>query len=57
MKFAPNFGDYLHEMVFNRHAQRFEVAKNRVLLHGAVIEIDDATGKAVKIQRVAEKLL
>ena len=34
--------------------QRFEVAKNNVLLHGAVIEIDDATGKALKIQRVAE---
>ncbi|MGA2854170.1 MAG: TIGR00282 family metallophosphoesterase [Verrucomicrobiota bacterium] len=36
--------------------QRFEVAKNRVLLHGAVIEIDDASGKAVKIQRLAESL-
>jgi metallophosphoesterase (TIGR00282 family) len=36
--------------------QRFEVAKNRVLLHGAVIEIDDATGKALKIQRVSERL-
>ena len=34
--------------------QRFDVAKNRVLLHGAVIEIDDATGKARRIQRVAE---
>ena len=34
--------------------QRFEVAKNNVLLHGAIIEIDDATGKALKIQRVAE---
>jgi metallophosphoesterase (TIGR00282 family) len=34
--------------------QRFEVAKDRVLLHGAVIEIDDASGKALKIQRVAE---
>jgi hypothetical protein len=34
--------------------QRFEVAKNRVLLHGCVIEIDDASGKAVKIQRVSE---
>jgi len=34
--------------------QRFEVAKDRVLLHGAVIEIDDATGKAIKIQRIAE---
>jgi metallophosphoesterase (TIGR00282 family) len=37
--------------------QRFEVAKNRVLLHGAVIEIDDATGKALKIQRVSEKII
>jgi len=36
--------------------QRFEVAKNRVLLHGAVIEIDDASGKAVEIQRVSEAL-
>jgi 2',3'-cyclic-nucleotide 2'-phosphodiesterase len=36
--------------------QRFEVAKNRVLLHGAVIEIDDASGKAVKIQRVSEAI-
>ncbi len=34
--------------------QRFEVAKNNVLLHGAVIEIDDASGKALKIQRLAE---
>jgi hypothetical protein len=25
-----------------------------VLLHGAVIEIDDASGKAIKIQRVSE---
>ena len=36
--------------------QRFEVAKNRVQLHGAVIEIDDATGKAIKIQRISETL-
>jgi hypothetical protein len=34
--------------------QRFEVAKDRVLLHGAVIEIDNISGKAVKIQRVSE---
>jgi 2',3'-cyclic-nucleotide 2'-phosphodiesterase len=34
--------------------QRFEVAKNHVLLNGAVIEIDEATGKAMKIQRVSE---
>jgi calcineurin-like phosphoesterase len=32
------------------------VAKNRVLLHGAVIEIDDASGKAVKIRRVSESV-
>jgi calcineurin-like phosphoesterase len=37
--------------------QRFEVAKNRVQLHGAVIEIDDTTGKASKIQRLAEHLI
>jgi calcineurin-like phosphoesterase len=36
--------------------QRFEVAKNRVLFHGVVIGIDDASGKAVKIQRVSETL-
>ena len=36
--------------------QRFEVAKGRVLLHGVVIEINDATGAALKIQRVAEAL-
>ena len=36
--------------------QRFEVATQRVMLHGAVIEIDEATGKALKIQRVAELL-
>jgi len=36
--------------------QRFEVAKDRVFLNGAVIEIDDASGKAVKIQRVSEAI-
>jgi hypothetical protein len=36
--------------------QRFEVAKDHVLLHGAVIEIDDASGKAVNIQRVSEPI-
>ena len=34
--------------------QRFEVARNDVKLHGVLINIDDASGKAVKIQRVAE---
>ena len=36
--------------------QRFDVAKNRVMLHGAMIEIDDASGRAIKIQRVSESL-
>jgi 2',3'-cyclic-nucleotide 2'-phosphodiesterase len=36
--------------------QRFEVAKDRVQLHGAIIEIDDTSGRAMKIQRVAEAL-
>lgn len=36
--------------------QRFEVAKNRVMLHGVVVEIDVMTGKATGIWRVAEKL-
>jgi len=34
--------------------QRFEVATGRVLLQGAVVEIDDATGKALSIRRVSE---
>jgi len=34
--------------------QKFDVAKERVLLQGAVVEIDDASGKAVSIQRVSE---
>ena len=36
--------------------QRFELAAHRVKLHGAVIEIDDASGKAIKIQRVSESM-
>lgn len=34
--------------------QRFEVAKDRVILHGIVIEIDETNGKAICVQRVAE---
>ena len=34
--------------------QKFEVAKQRVILHGAVVEIDEASGKAVAIRRVSE---
>ncbi|HET7624948.1 MAG TPA: TIGR00282 family metallophosphoesterase [Verrucomicrobiae bacterium] len=36
--------------------QRFEVAKERVMLQGALIEIDETTGKATGIQRVAEAI-
>lgn len=36
--------------------QRFEVARNNVKLHGAIIRVDDETGKAVSIQRVSENL-
>ncbi|TMP99320.1 MAG: YmdB family metallophosphoesterase, partial [Verrucomicrobia bacterium] len=34
--------------------QRFEVAKERVLLQGVVVEIDEADGRATRIQRVSE---
>src|SRR5438045_6099621 len=36
--------------------QRFEVAKERILMQGALIEIDEANGKAATIQRVSERL-
>jgi metallophosphoesterase (TIGR00282 family) len=36
--------------------QRFDVARERVMLHGAVVDIDEATGKALRIERVAELL-
>lgn len=36
--------------------QRFSVSKERIFLQGAVIEIDDETGKSVSIQRVSEAL-
>jgi 2',3'-cyclic-nucleotide 2'-phosphodiesterase len=36
--------------------QRFEVAKNRVLLQGVIIEIDAPSGRARNIQRVSERL-
>jgi hypothetical protein len=36
--------------------QRFDVAKNHVQLHGVVIEIDEASGKALSIKRLSEKL-
>lgn len=36
--------------------QRFEVAKNRVLLQGALVDIDESTGRARSIQRISETL-
>jgi len=36
--------------------QRFEVAKGRILLQGALVEIDEFSGRAVSIQRVSEPL-
>ncbi len=36
--------------------QRFEVAKGRVFLQGAIMEIDDQTGRARRIERVSEPL-
>jgi 2',3'-cyclic-nucleotide 2'-phosphodiesterase len=36
--------------------QKFDVAKGRVLLQGAMVEIDDQSGKAVRIERVSERL-
>lgn len=36
--------------------QRFDVARERVLLHGAVVEIDGASGRATAISRVSEAL-
>lgn len=34
--------------------QRFEVATKRVLLQGAIVTVDDQTGRAVAIERVSE---
>ena len=36
--------------------QRFEVARNNIMLHGALIRVDDDTGKAMSIQRVSAAL-
>jgi calcineurin-like phosphoesterase len=36
--------------------QRFEVARGRILLQGALIEIDAASGKSTAIRRISEPL-
>lgn len=34
--------------------QKFDVAKNRIYLQGAIVEVDESTGKALSICRVSE---
>lgn len=36
--------------------QRFEVARKRIFLQGAVVEIDDRSGRAISIVRISEPL-
>jgi len=36
--------------------QRFEVARDRVLLQGAVVEVDEASGRALRVGRLSEAL-
>lgn len=36
--------------------QKFEVAAERVMLQGVIVEIDNASGKATSVQRVSESL-
>jgi len=36
--------------------QRFSVAKDRVILHGVIVDVDNTTGKATSIQRVVENI-
>lgn len=44
------------ERFLTNQPRRFAVASQRVLLQGAVIEIDEMTGRATKIQRISEPL-
>jgi hypothetical protein len=37
--------------------QRFEVASGRILMQGALIDLDDVTGRALSIRRVSEALV
>ena len=36
--------------------QRFEVARDRIILQGALVEVDDSSGRALSIRRVSEPL-
>jgi calcineurin-like phosphoesterase len=44
------------ERFLSQRPTGFEVAKNLVYLQGVVVEIDDATGRARRIERVREHL-
>ena len=44
------------ERFLTNQPRRFTVAKGRVLLNGALIEIDEASGRALSIRRVSEPL-
>ena len=44
------------ERFITSQPRRFSVARDRVLLQGVIIELDDKTGKATAIQRVSEKV-
>jgi len=44
------------ERFLTNQPRRFPVATQRILLQGALIEIDEATGRALSIQRVSEPL-
>jgi metallophosphoesterase (TIGR00282 family) len=44
------------ERFLTQRPTSFEVAKNLVYLQGVVIEIDETSGRAVRIQRVREHL-
>jgi metallophosphoesterase (TIGR00282 family) len=44
------------ERFLTNQPRRFALAKNRVLLQGALVEIDEASGRALSIRRVSEAL-
>jgi len=45
----------IHRFLTNM-PQRFEVSKGRILLQGALVEIDNESGRALSIRRVSEAL-
>ncbi|MGZ8901059.1 MAG: YmdB family metallophosphoesterase, partial [Limisphaerales bacterium] len=44
------------ERFLTNQPRRFNVASQRILLQGAVIEVDEMTGRATSIQRISEPL-